>query len=175
MKMWPRHDLENKVTSHEPKVIETLNLRLPGEKIEMQLYAKIGSLSETELGSAKKTTWGVAPPPPPPRCGRGLNSIQCIGVISNSTKYKKFIKSRCTLQTYSWQGISWGFLVLITPTIEIKLDLTSNVIETLKKKSEKTSSRSLLFFAGCFCLSSFWYIVDFQRKYTYSYILICFK
>ena len=63
MKMWPRHDLENKVTSHEPKVIETSNLRLPGEKLEMQLYAKIGSLSETELGSAKKTTWGVAPPP----------------------------------------------------------------------------------------------------------------
>ena len=60
MKMWPRHDLENKVTSHEPKVIETLNLRLPGEKLEMQLYAKIGSLSETELGPAKKTTWGVA-------------------------------------------------------------------------------------------------------------------
>ena len=26
----------------------------------MQLYAKIGTLSETELGPAKKTTWGVA-------------------------------------------------------------------------------------------------------------------
>ena len=62
MKMWPRHDLENKVTSHEPKVIEASNLRLPGYKLEMQLYAKIGSLSETELGPAKKTTWGVASP-----------------------------------------------------------------------------------------------------------------
>ena len=71
MKIWPRHDLENKVTSHEPKVIETSNLRLPGEKLEMQLYAKIGSLSETELGPAKKTTWWVAPPPPPPGAGDG--------------------------------------------------------------------------------------------------------
>ena len=144
MKMWPRHDLENKVTSHEPKVIETSNLRLPGEKLEMQLYVKIGSLSETEL--AKKTTWGVAPPP---RCGRGLNSIQCIGVISNNTKYKKFIKSRYTLQPYSWQGINWGFLVLITPTIEIKLDLTSNLIENLKK-IWKNLIKVIIMFCGLF-------------------------
>ena len=39
-------------------------------------------------------------------CGRGLNSIQRIEVISNNTKYKKYIKSRCILQPYSWQGIS---------------------------------------------------------------------
>ena len=36
--------------------METSKLRLPGEKLEMQLYANIGSLSETELGPAKKTT-----------------------------------------------------------------------------------------------------------------------
>ena len=174
MKMWPRHDLENKVTSHEPKVIETLNLRLPGEKLEMQLYAKIGSLSETELGPAKKTTWGVAPPPPP-RCGRGLNSIKCIGVISNNTKYKKFIKSRCTLQPYSRQGISWGFLVLITPTIEIKLDLTSNLIETVKKNLKKPHQGHYYFLRVVSVSLRSRNIVDFQRKYTYSYILICFK
>ena len=103
--------------------------------------------------------------PPPPRCGRGLNSIQCIGVISNNTKYKKYIKSRCTLQPYSWQGISWGFLVLITPAIEIKLDLTSNLIV----KRYMTSSRSLLFFAGCFYLSSF---TNYCRFSTKIYILV---
>ena len=44
MKMYPRHDLENKVICHEPKVIETSDLRLPGEKLEMQLYENIGSI-----------------------------------------------------------------------------------------------------------------------------------
>ena len=36
--------------------METSDLRLPGEKLEMQLYEKKSALSETELGPAKKTT-----------------------------------------------------------------------------------------------------------------------
>ena len=99
--------------------------------------------------------------------------MQCIGVISNNTKYKKFIKSRCTLQPYSWQGISWGFLVLITPTIEIKLDLTSNLIETVKKKNLKKPHQGHYYFLRVVSVSlRSRNIVDFQRKYTYSYILI---
>ena len=75
------------------------------------------------------------------------------------------------MQPYSWQGISWGFLVLITPAIEIKLDLTSNLIV----KRYVTSSRSLLFLRVVSISLRSRNIVDFQRKYTYSYILICFK
>ena len=53
--------------------------------------------------------------------------------------YYKYIGAHCKLQPYSWQGISWGFLVLMTPAIEIKLDLTSYLIV----KRNMTSSRSL--------------------------------
>ena len=124
-------------------------------KNRLSIWNRVGSSKENHLRGGTL----------PPRCGRGLNSIQCIGVISNNTKYRKYIKSRCTLQPYSWQGFSWGFLVLITPAIEIKLDLTSNLIV----KRYMISSRSLLFFAGCFYLSSF---TKYCRFSTKIYILV---
>ena len=59
------------MTSRTRSYLTNQIFRISGEKLEMQLYKKISSLSQMVWGPAKKNhLWGWQPPSP--RCERGL-------------------------------------------------------------------------------------------------------